>query len=184
MAAPGAPSRPEANRLWPAAKVPPKRSIFDIGRVLMRVDISRAMDGLASWPFVNPILRVWFAIQTTHLAGWQRVAFLPGTVTLPASHQAPGRSLTFEQFQRSLESRPGPQTHPLSEAFLESFQNARLACLFEYRSHPHVPMRSSFFPSRPLLSQFRMYSSKSAQASLTRSSPQGLQAARSGRRSR
>ncbi len=51
--------------------------IFDIGRVLIRVDISRAMEGLASGLSLTPP-EVWTAIQKDpHWLDWQEGRISP-----------------------------------------------------------------------------------------------------------
>jgi glucose-1-phosphatase len=102
--------------------------IFDIGRVLIRVDISRAMDGLASGLSLTP-QEVWSAIQNDpHWLDWQEGRISPRDWYLHLTKRL-GASLTFEQFSevwnRALDPVP---IH--SEAFLDSLsKNYRLALL-------------------------------------------------------
>ena len=102
--------------------------IFDIGRVLIRVDISRAMDGLASGLSLTP-QEVWSAIQNDpHWLDWQEGRISPRDWHLHLTKRL-GASLTFEQFSevwnRALDPVP---IHP--EVFLESLsKNYRLALL-------------------------------------------------------
>jgi len=102
--------------------------IFDIGRVLIRVDISRAMDGLASGLSLTP-QEVWSAIQNDpHWLDWQEGRISPRDWHLHLTKRL-GASLTFEQFSelwnRALDPVP---IH--SEAFLEGLsKNYRLALL-------------------------------------------------------
>jgi len=129
--------------------------IFDIGRVLIRVDISRAMDGLASGLSLTPE-EVWFAIQNDpHWLDWQEGRISPRDWHLHLTKRL-GASLTFEQFSevwnRALDSKP---IH--SEAFLESLsKNYRLALLSNtdpiHMSHEEA--RFPFFRFFPI----RMYS--------------------------
>ncbi len=129
--------------------------IFDIGRVLIRVDISRAMDGLASGLSLTPE-EVWFAIQNDpHWLDWQEGRISPRDWHLHLTKRL-GASLTFEQFSevwnRALDPKP---IH--SEAFLESLsKNYRLALLSNtdpiHMSHEEV--RFPFFRFFPI----RMYS--------------------------
>ncbi len=102
--------------------------IFDIGRVLIRVDISRAMDGLASGLSLTPP-EVWTAIQKDpHWLDWQEGRISPRDWHLHLTKRL-GISLTFEQFSevwnRALDPIP---IHP--ESFLEKLsKNYRLALL-------------------------------------------------------
>lgn len=102
--------------------------IFDIGRVLIRVDISRAMDGLAAGLSLTPAA-VWSSIQNDpHWLDWQEGRISPRDWYLHLAKRL-GASLTFEQFSevwnRALDPNP---IHP--ESFLEKLsKNYRLALL-------------------------------------------------------
>jgi putative hydrolase of the HAD superfamily len=102
--------------------------IFDIGRVLIRVDISRAMGGLASGLTLTP-QEVWSAIEKDpHWLDWQEGRMSPRDWHLHLTKRL-GASLTFEEFSevwnRALDPKP---IH--SEAFLEKLsKNYRLALL-------------------------------------------------------
>ena len=102
--------------------------IFDIGRVLLRVDVSRAMDGLASGLSLTP-QEVWSAIEKDpHWLDWQEGRISPRDWHLHITKRL-GASLTFDQFtevwNRALDPNP---IH--SEAFLEKLsKNYRLALL-------------------------------------------------------
>jgi len=102
--------------------------IFDIGRVLIRVDISRAMGGLASGLTLTP-QEVWSAIEKDpHWLDWQEGRISPRDWHLHLTKRL-GASLTFEEFSevwnRALDPKP---IH--SEAFLEKLsKNYRLALL-------------------------------------------------------
>ena len=102
--------------------------IFDIGGVLIRVDISRAMDGLASGLSLTP-QDVWSAIEKDpRWLDWQEGRISPRDWHLRLTKRL-GASLTFEQFtevwNRALDPNP---IH--SEAFLEKLsKNYRLALL-------------------------------------------------------
>ncbi|HEV1995731.1 MAG TPA: HAD family phosphatase [Candidatus Acidoferrum sp.] len=102
--------------------------IFDIGRVLIRVDVSRAMDGLASGLSLTP-QEVWSAIEKDPLwLDWQEGRISPRDWHLHLANRL-GASLTFEQFSevwnRALDPKP---IH--SESFLEKLsKNYRLALL-------------------------------------------------------
>jgi putative hydrolase of the HAD superfamily len=102
--------------------------IFDIGRVLIRVDISRAMDGLATGLSLTP-QDVWSAIEKDpRWLDWQEGRISPRDWHLHLSKRL-GASITFEQFSevwnRALDPTP---IH--SESFLEKLsKNYRLALL-------------------------------------------------------
>ena len=102
--------------------------IFDIGRVLIRVDISRAMDGLASGLTLTP-QEVWSAIEKDpHWLDWQEGRISPRDWHLHLTKRL-GISLTFQQFSevwnRALDPKP---IH--SKAFLDKLsKNYRLALL-------------------------------------------------------
>jgi putative hydrolase of the HAD superfamily len=102
--------------------------IFDIGRVLLRVDVSRAMDGLASGLSLTP-QEVWSAIEKDpRWLDWQEGRISPRDWHLHLTKRL-GASLTFEQFceawNRALDPNP---IHP--ESFIEKLsRNYRLALL-------------------------------------------------------
>jgi putative hydrolase of the HAD superfamily len=102
--------------------------IFDIGRVLIRVDISRAMDGLASGISLTP-QEIWTAIEKDpHWLDWQEGRISPRDWHLHLTKRL-GASLSFEQFcevwNRALDPNP---IH--SQSFLENLsKNYRLALL-------------------------------------------------------
>jgi len=102
--------------------------IFDIGRVLLRVDVSRAMDGLASGLSLTP-QDVWSAIEKDpRWLDWQEGRISPRDWHLHLTKRL-GASLTFEQFcevwNRALDPNP---IH--SESFIEKLsRNYRLALL-------------------------------------------------------
>ena len=110
----------------PSAKF--RAVIFDIGRVLIRVNISRAMDGLASGISVTS-QEVWSAIQNDpRWLDWQEGRISPRDWHLHLTKRL-GATLTFEQFSevwnRALDPNP---IH--SESFLEKLsKNYRLALL-------------------------------------------------------
>ena len=110
----------------PAAKF--RAVIFDIGRVLIRVNVSRAMDGLASSISLSP-QEVWSAIEKDpHMADWQEGRISPRDWHLNLNKRL-GASLTFEQFSeiwnRALDPDP---IH--ADSFFESLsKNYRLALL-------------------------------------------------------
>jgi glucose-1-phosphatase len=102
--------------------------IFDIGRVLIRVDVSRAMAGLASGPALNP-QEAWSAIEKDpRWPDWQEGRISPQDWHLHLSKRL-GGSLTFEQFTEVWNRALAPE--PIqSELFLEKLsRNYRLALL-------------------------------------------------------
>ena len=129
--------------------------IFDIGRVLIRVDISRAMRGLASGLTLTP-QDVWSAIEKDpHWLDWQEGRISPRDWHLHLTKRL-GTSLTFEEFSevwsRALDPNP---IH--SQAFLEKLsKNYRLALLSN--TDPihmsHAEARFPFFRLFPI----RIYS--------------------------
>jgi HAD superfamily hydrolase (TIGR01509 family) len=102
--------------------------IFDIGRVLIRVNISRAMEGLASGIALTP-QELWSAIEKDpSMLDWQEGRISPRDWHLRLTKRF-GGSLTFEQFSevwnRALDPDP---IH--SESFIEKLsKNYRLALL-------------------------------------------------------
>jgi len=102
--------------------------IFDIGRVLIRVDVSRAMSGLASGLSLTP-QDVWSAIEMDpRWLDWQEGRISPSDWHLHLTKRL-GASLTFEQFaevwNRALDPNP---IH--SDSFFEQLsRNYRLALL-------------------------------------------------------
>jgi HAD superfamily hydrolase (TIGR01509 family) len=102
--------------------------VFDIGRVLIRVEVSRAMVGLAGGPALNP-QEVWSAIEKDpRWMDWQEGRISPQDWHLHLNERL-GCSLRFEQFKeawnRALVSEPIQ-----SDAFLEKLSKEyRLALL-------------------------------------------------------
>jgi HAD superfamily hydrolase (TIGR01509 family) len=102
--------------------------IFDIGRVLIRVNVSRAMEGLASGISLTP-QDAWSAIENDpHWLDWQEGRISPRDWHLNLNKRL-GTSFTFEQFSefwnRALDPDP---IH--SESFIEQLsKNYRLALL-------------------------------------------------------
>jgi len=83
--------------------------IFDIGRVIIRVDVSRAMAGLASGLSLTP-QEVWSAIEKDpRWLDWQEGRISPRDWHLHLTKRL-GASLTFEQFtevwNRALDPKP------------------------------------------------------------------------------
>ena len=102
--------------------------IFDIGRVLIRVDVSRAMDGLASGLSLTPQDVLSAIEKDPRWLDWQEGRISPRDWHLHLAKRL-GFSLTFEEFSevwnRALDPNP---IH--SESFLEKLsKNYRLALL-------------------------------------------------------
>ena len=71
--------------------------IFDIGRVLIRVDVSRAMQGLATGTSLSPA-ELWSAIEKDpHWRDWQEGRMTPRDWHLHLAKKL-GGGLTFEEF--------------------------------------------------------------------------------------
>ncbi len=136
--------------------------IFDIGRVLIRVDIYRATAGLASSPSLSP-QEVWSAIEKdTRWLDWQEGRITPRDWHLHLSRRL-GTSLTFAQFAEAWNSALDPQ--PIQpELFLEKLsKNYRLALLSN--TDPihmsHAESRFPFFRFFPIrIYSFRVGASK------------------------
>jgi HAD superfamily hydrolase (TIGR01509 family) len=111
--------------------VPPaefRAVIFDIGRVLIRVNVSRAMDGLASGISLTPE-EVWSAIEKDpRMLDWQEGRISPRDWHLHLKNRL-GGSLSFEQFSEVWNRALDP--NPIHEdSFLEGLsKNYRLALL-------------------------------------------------------
>jgi glucose-1-phosphatase len=136
--------------------------IFDIGRVLIRVDVSRAMTGLAGGLALNP-QEVWSAIEKDpRWMDWQEGRISPQDWHLHLSKRL-GGSLSFEQFAEVWNRALAPD--PIqSEAFLETLsKNYRLALLSN--TDPihmsHAETRFPFFRFFPIrIYSFRLGASK------------------------
>jgi HAD superfamily hydrolase (TIGR01509 family) len=144
----------------PSAKF--RAIIFDIGRVLIRVDVSRAMAGLASSPSLSP-QELWSAIEKDpRWPDWQEGRISPQDWHLHLSKRL-GGSLTFEQFTKVWNSALVPE--PIQpESFLEKLsKNYRLALLSNtdpiHMSHGEERFPFfRFFPTR--IYSFRVGASK------------------------
>jgi putative hydrolase of the HAD superfamily len=102
--------------------------IFDIGRVLIQIDIHRAMAGLASDLKLTP-QEVWSAIEKDpRWSDWQEGRMSPHDWHLHLSKRL-GGSLSFEQFTDVWNSALAPE--PIQpESFLDKLsKNYRLALL-------------------------------------------------------
>ena len=103
--------------------------IFDIGGVLIRVDINRAMAGLAEGLSLSPS-EIWGLIQKdAHWPDWQEGRMAPHDWHLHLIKRL-GISLTFEQFtqvwNRALDPKP-LQDAPLFENLSRNYRLALLS---------------------------------------------------------
>jgi HAD superfamily hydrolase (TIGR01509 family) len=102
--------------------------IFDIGRVLIRVDISRAMSGLASGLSLTP-QDVWSAIEKDpRWLDWQEGRISPSDWHLHLTKRL-GASLTFEQFSEVWNRALDPNPLHTDSFFEQLSRNYRLALL-------------------------------------------------------
>ncbi len=118
--------------------------IFDIGRVLIRVDISRATSGLASGLSLTPE-EVWSAIERDPLwPDWQEGRISPRDWHLHVTKRL-GASLTFEQFtevwNRALDPNPIQ-----SESFLERLSKKYRLALLSNTDSIHMTEEEARFP--------------------------------------
>jgi len=108
-----------------AAPHPPLRTIiFDIGRVLVRVDVSRAMQGLAQGISLTP-QEIWTAIEKDpRFQDWQEGRISARDWHLHLAKRL-GGSLSFEQFteawNRALDPQP-IQDNSLFESLRKNFR--------------------------------------------------------------
>jgi glucose-1-phosphatase len=144
----------------PSAKF--RAIIFDIGRVLIRVNISRAMDGLAS-DHTLTAQEVWSAIEKDpYWLDWQEGRISPRGWHLHLTKRL-GTTLTFEEFGEVWNRALDPELIQ-SEAFLEKLsKNYRLALLSN--TDPihmlHAEARFPFFRFFPVrIYSFRVGASK------------------------
>jgi len=98
--------------------------IFDIGRVLVRVEVSRSMQGLAQGVSLSP-QEIWTAIEKDPLwHDWQEGRISPRDWHLHLSKRL-GGSLTFEEFSeawnRALDPTP-IQDNSLFESLRKNFR--------------------------------------------------------------
>ena len=118
--------------------------IFDIGRVLIRVDVSRAMVGLASGLSLTP-QEVWSAIEKDpRWLDWQEGRISPRDWHLHLTKRL-GASLTFEQFtevwNRALDPNP---IHP--ESFFENLSKSYRLALLSNTDPIHMSREEERFP--------------------------------------
>lgn len=118
--------------------------IFDIGRVLIRVDVSRAMSGLANGLALNP-QEVWSAIEKDpRWMDWQEGRISPQDWHLHISKRL-GSSLSFEQFTEVWNRALAPD--PIqSEAFLEKLSRHYRLALLSNTDPIHMSYAETRFP--------------------------------------
>jgi HAD superfamily hydrolase (TIGR01509 family) len=135
--------------------MPPARLraiIFDIGRVLVRVDVARAMQGLASGSTLSPA-EFWSAIEKDpSWPAWQEGRIAPRDWYLHLTKRL-GGSLTFEQFtevwNRALDPTPIHE-----DAFFERLSKRYRLALLSNTDPIHVRHLEAtysffaFFPTR------------------------------------
>lgn len=126
----------------PSARI--RAIIFDIGRVLIRVDISRATSGLASGLSLTPE-EVWSAIEKDpRWLDWQEGRISPRDWHLHVTKRL-GASLTFEQFtevwNRALDPKPIQ-----SESFLEKLSKKYRLALLSNTDSIHMTEEEARFP--------------------------------------
>src|SRR5271163_605787 len=79
----------------PASKL--RAIIFDIGRVLVRIDVSRAMEGLAAGSSLSPA-EIWTSLEKDpRWPDWQEGRIAPHDWYLYVTKRF-NREMTFEQF--------------------------------------------------------------------------------------
>lgn len=118
--------------------------IFDIGRVLIRVDVSRAMMGLAGGLALNP-KEVWSAIENDpRWMDWQEGRISPRDWHLHLSKRL-SSSLSFEQFTEVWNCALAPD--PIqSETFLEKLSSNYRLALLSNTDPIHMSYAETHFP--------------------------------------
>lgn len=102
--------------------------IFDIGRVLVRVDVSRAMQGLAQGISLSP-QEIWTAIEKDpRWQDWQEGRISPRDWHLHLQKRL-GGSLNFDQFQEAWNRALDPQPIQESSLFESLRKDFRLGLL-------------------------------------------------------
>jgi HAD superfamily hydrolase (TIGR01509 family) len=105
-----------------------KAIIFDIGRVLVRVDVSRAMQGLARGISLSP-QEIWTAIEKDpRWQDWQEGRISPRDWHLHLAKRL-GGSLTFEQFTEVWNQALDPQPIQENSLFESLRKNFRIGLL-------------------------------------------------------
>ena len=110
--------------------------IFDIGRVLVRVDVSRAMSGLSQGLSLTP-QEVWSAIENDpRWLDWQEGRISPRDWNLHLNKRL-GSNLSFEQFTETWNRALDP--NPIQDnAFLQKLSKRYKLCLLSNTDPIHV----------------------------------------------
>jgi HAD superfamily hydrolase (TIGR01509 family) len=148
--------------------VPPRKLraiIFDIGRVLIRMDVPRAVNSLGANPALSPD-EVWTALQKDpRWADWQEGRMSPQNWHLHVTKRL-GSPLDFEQFSRAWNLALDPEPLHDSGLFAKLAKHYRLGLLSN--TDPihvtHMEARYDFFRYFPV----RTYS---CQAGASKPSP-------------
>ena len=107
---------------------PLRAVIFDIGRVLIRLDIARSLTGLARGISLAPD-EIWSAIQTDpRWHDWQEGRIAPHDWHLHLTRRL-GSPLTFEEFRDAWNRVLDPQPLQSDDLFKTLAKNKRLALL-------------------------------------------------------
>jgi glucose-1-phosphatase len=107
---------------------PLRAVIFDIGRVLVRLDIARSLAGLARGISLSPD-EIWSAIQTDpRWHDWQEGRIAPHDWHLHLSRRL-GSPLTFDEFRDAWNRALDPQPLQSDDLFKTLAKNKRLALL-------------------------------------------------------
>lgn len=102
--------------------------IFDIGRVLVRLDIARSLTGLARGISRSPD-EIWSAIQTDpRWQDWQEGRIAPHDWHLHLTRRL-GSPLTFDEFRDAWNRSLDPQPLQSDDLFKSLARNKRLALL-------------------------------------------------------
>ena len=107
---------------------PLRAVIFDIGRVLVRLDIARSLTGLARGISRSPD-EIWSAIQTDpRWQDWQEGRIAPHDWHLHLTRRL-GSPLTFDEFRDAWNRSLDPQPLQSDDLFKSLARNKRLALL-------------------------------------------------------
>src|SRR5271155_260355 len=126
--------------------------IFDIGRVLVRIDVARALTGLAKTVSLTPA-QLWSALEKhPSWLDWQEGRMQPRDFYLSVNQRF-GANLTFEQFTETWNRVIVPQPI-LDNAFLGGLSKKYRLCLLSNTDPIHIPYIEAhyefvqFFPNR------------------------------------
>lgn len=126
--------------------------IFDIGRVLVRINIARALTGLAKTVSLSPE-QLWSALEKhPSWLDWQEGRIKPRDFYLSVNQRF-GANLTFEQFTETWNRVIDPQPI-LDSAFLGGLAKKYRLCLLSNTDPIHIPHIEAnfdfvqFFPNR------------------------------------